>query len=416
MNKYLLLRNNKQSGPYTVPEIIARGIKAYDLVWLEGKSAAWRYPSEIEELKAYAPEVEEQPFDRFYKRPQPVKITAETSAKAEEHSRFEPKAIEKTFTAVTEPEVNAKKVYINFPGTAATEESGTASIDTIKEVSAPIINIEFKKQTVPLYPERTNNSSFPEDLSSSANFSHAQHHSPSMKKSDKKLFYAAIAACLFLAVFAGILLVSYYKQRESVRNLNAIVQQLEARQKSQDQQSPATPVTNNIPQEHVTDPPLSVTASDPENPSFYQSKEFKHEVVKHPTAAAKKEFNSKDESGVVFHETKPGEITEAPKKDIVAEIATTPVNLFRLVNVKPNEYKTGLLGGISNLKLEITNNSLQELQRVAIEIKYLGPEKKVVKTQTVYFENVAPGSQSTIDVPRSNRGVTIQYAITDIKS
>ena len=72
MNKYLLLRDNKQSGPYTVPEIIEKGIKAYDLVWLDGKSVAWRYPSEIEELKAYAPAVEEQPFDRFYKRPEPV--------------------------------------------------------------------------------------------------------------------------------------------------------------------------------------------------------------------------------------------------------------------------------------------------------------------------------------------------------
>ncbi len=40
MNKYLLLRDNKQSGPYTVAEIIEKGIKPYDLVWLEGKSAA----------------------------------------------------------------------------------------------------------------------------------------------------------------------------------------------------------------------------------------------------------------------------------------------------------------------------------------------------------------------------------------
>src|SRR5688572_33010190 len=75
MNKYLLLRDNKQSGPYTVPEIIEMGIKPYDLVWLEGKSAAWRYPSEVEELKAYAPTVEEQPFDRFYKKPDAKKAS-----------------------------------------------------------------------------------------------------------------------------------------------------------------------------------------------------------------------------------------------------------------------------------------------------------------------------------------------------
>jgi len=69
MDMYLLLRNNKQSGPYSVDDLKSMGLKAYDLVWLEGKSAAWRYPCEIEELSAFAPPVEEQPFDRFYKKP-----------------------------------------------------------------------------------------------------------------------------------------------------------------------------------------------------------------------------------------------------------------------------------------------------------------------------------------------------------
>src|SRR5690349_21973507 len=68
MSQYLLLRDNKQSGPHTFEELTAKGLKAYDLIWIEGKSAAWRYPSEIQELKPFAPVVEEQPYDRFYKR------------------------------------------------------------------------------------------------------------------------------------------------------------------------------------------------------------------------------------------------------------------------------------------------------------------------------------------------------------
>ncbi len=55
------------------------------------------------------------------------------------------------------------------------------------------------------------------------------------------------------------------------------------------------------------------------------------------------------------------------------------------------------------------------ITKYATEIKYLGPEKKVVRTQTVFFENVQPGSQSTIDVPKSNRGVTIDYIIHQYK-
>jgi len=68
MANYLLLRNNKESGPYSLDGLMQLGLKPYDLVWIQGKSAAWRYPSEVEELKPFAPIVEEQPFDRFYKK------------------------------------------------------------------------------------------------------------------------------------------------------------------------------------------------------------------------------------------------------------------------------------------------------------------------------------------------------------
>ena len=69
MATYLLLRNNKKSGPYSLEGLIQLGLKPYDLVWVEGRSAAWRYPSEVDDLKFYAPVVEEQPYDRFYKKP-----------------------------------------------------------------------------------------------------------------------------------------------------------------------------------------------------------------------------------------------------------------------------------------------------------------------------------------------------------
>src|SRR5882672_9717455 len=69
MSSYRLLRSNKETGPYSQEQMIAMGFKPYDLIWVEGKSAGWRYPSEIPELKDYAPVVEEQPYDRFYKKP-----------------------------------------------------------------------------------------------------------------------------------------------------------------------------------------------------------------------------------------------------------------------------------------------------------------------------------------------------------
>ncbi|MEX6686888.1 hypothetical protein QTN47_05250 [Danxiaibacter flavus] len=66
---YLLLRNNKESGPFTAEQLAKMGLKPYDLIWEEGRTAAWLYPSEIPALKEFAPVIEEQPFDRFYKKP-----------------------------------------------------------------------------------------------------------------------------------------------------------------------------------------------------------------------------------------------------------------------------------------------------------------------------------------------------------
>lgn len=59
MKEYLLLRNNKQSGPYSAEDLRSMGLRALDLVWVEKKSSCWRYPSEIRELAPFAPPAEE---------------------------------------------------------------------------------------------------------------------------------------------------------------------------------------------------------------------------------------------------------------------------------------------------------------------------------------------------------------------
>ena len=53
---YLLLRNNRQTGPHSLDELLQLNLKPFDLVWVEGRSAAWRYPGEIDSLKPYVSE------------------------------------------------------------------------------------------------------------------------------------------------------------------------------------------------------------------------------------------------------------------------------------------------------------------------------------------------------------------------
>ncbi len=70
MSSYLLLRNNKESGPFTIEEIKGMSLKTYDLLWVVGKSAAWRYPGEITELKSFAPPLPEQIINSNLKKPE----------------------------------------------------------------------------------------------------------------------------------------------------------------------------------------------------------------------------------------------------------------------------------------------------------------------------------------------------------
>lgn len=50
---YRILRDNKEKGPLTLEELLQLSLKPFDLIWVEGRSAGWRYPSEIESLKPY---------------------------------------------------------------------------------------------------------------------------------------------------------------------------------------------------------------------------------------------------------------------------------------------------------------------------------------------------------------------------
>lgn len=76
MQQYRLLRNNKESGPYTWKELAHLPLKPYDLVWVDGKSAAWRYPSELPEFKEVAPKVEEDFYEAFHRKPAEKKEVA----------------------------------------------------------------------------------------------------------------------------------------------------------------------------------------------------------------------------------------------------------------------------------------------------------------------------------------------------
>ncbi|MGZ8538935.1 MAG: hypothetical protein ACXWV9_11760 [Flavisolibacter sp.] len=45
---YLILRNNRQTGPYTIGELLQQQLRLTDMIWIEGTSTAWAYLSEMQ--------------------------------------------------------------------------------------------------------------------------------------------------------------------------------------------------------------------------------------------------------------------------------------------------------------------------------------------------------------------------------
>ncbi|HVK96177.1 MAG TPA: hypothetical protein VM368_00095 [Flavisolibacter sp.] len=102
---YLLLRDNQQTGPYSLDELIQLKLKDSDLIWIEGSSAGWYYPKEIDALRP------------FVAAPVSIKNTKENIGKKEKEipaqsniETVKTQAVPFNSTATT-----GKKVFVSLP-------------------------------------------------------------------------------------------------------------------------------------------------------------------------------------------------------------------------------------------------------------------------------------------------------------
>lgn len=490
MNKYLLLRDNKQSGPYTTDELIAKGIKPYDLVWIEGKSAAWRYPSEVDELQLFAPAVEEQPYDRFFSktdrrhaaasdesdsptvgvgRSSAVSVGIPSDSTDARNNRSSdnrsvsngagntrshgPRAVpNRSGQTTSAPASHA--VYVKFPVTAVAnnelsgatllQSEGAPTSDTTDASKQNIIQEAIPPQSTKTPSSQTDatmRNTVPQELAppEEGNFAPQQPTeefafiptAPVSRKgrfSEMRLSRVAIIAGFAMLMFISFLIINYRSERHRIDALHATMQQLEAQEEEPVGNDAALPPVSPAP-----DPDADVSHTEatlpadarPERPQAARvstgslSSTPGHPARVNKTTAATTNTSKNADGG----STKTDVSASGPSAGVpTAQPASAPAsrpggeNLYELVEITANEYKTGVLGGISDLRLELSNHSQRELHRVFVELRYLGPEKKVVRTRTVYFENVAPGGRSVVEVPKSNRGVTVDYLVTNIKS
>jgi hypothetical protein len=107
--------------------------------------------------------------------------------------------------------------------------------------------------------------------------------------------------------------------------------------------------------------------------------------------------------------------SETPAKR--QELSTSKAgSLGDLVVVETNEYKKVAFGGIRDLQLTVKNDSKYLLDNVIVELQYLKPSEQPLKTENITFKSIEPNSTATIKIPDTNRGIKVSYRIINIKS
>jgi len=448
MDTYLLLRSNKQSGPYTFQQLVNFGLKPYDLVWVEGKSAAWRYPSEVDGLKAYAPSTEEQPFDRFYKKSEEKSIKT-PSEKPEEkpQEKVMARPVEKQEAPVEKQEeivappadarvAASKKVFVSMPvnttakkqvqnftatstnpvfepkpmikeETIEPKKVETKPIPITEETYEPIIKEKKVIKEEPVLSEKYSESL--DDIKKR----YTETYLTRKKRSGWTSTHTSIAQVFGGAIFFCFLVVVVYKNfsgDESTQLSRTTVIQPDKRSvnKTSDQTPANTAAT------------LPVTTKETTKPKEKKQQPEKNEINPPDESLAtipvlqknEEAVNASDYSEVANTSEKK---IETPKTEEVKP-KVRPVNIHKLVNVSANNYKQRAFGGVMNLELTVNNDSKFDIERVIVELQYLKPSEQPIKTEKVVFNSVGAGDSKTLKIPDYLRGVKISYRVLDIAS
>jgi hypothetical protein len=441
MNTYLLLRSNKQSGPYSLQQLVSLGLKPYDLVWLEGKSAAWRYPSEVEGLKDYAPATEQQPYDRFYKKPeekpQENKINKPAQPQQETYSLpkeeiyvlpVENKTVttsKKVFVAMPEnhvPKKQSQPVYAKAP---AFVEEKPAVIEEKKVESKPLYTehetlpkepvLPKQKEIINAYPvslkeEPTLNEKYSESLDDIKK-RYTETYLSRKKKSKWTSTHTSVLQVFGGAIVFCLIVVLVYKNFAGEDKPQSRTTMIQPDKRSINTVAPSN--TSNLAPPFI---PEAKTSSANKKQAKKEDKNIPAESLvtnssqqKIDEAIRENEIAAVEKKAVMLPKT-------AEEKPLETKPKTRPVNINKLVNVRANNYKQRAFGGVMNLELTVNNDSKFELDKVIVELQYLKPSEQPIKTETIVFSSIEANGSKTLKIPDYLRGIKVSYRVMDIES
>lgn len=381
MTTFILLRKNKEYGPFSLEDLRKKGIFHNDLVWVEGQSVCWLRPEEIKELKGIA--VDEP---QVQAGSTPDGLIGEVNIAKDKFTAN----IEETYNEIQGsylhemPHANGG-LQNAFSANYLIAERNTAGVQI---PASPVLkpNQEpHKRDLLSLFPV-------------------------SVKVA------ASVVALILIGMVAGILI---------GRNSNKKSSLAENDQKSTAVSSPVSEIkaSGKEPIEEVTNPEKehgetkSITASsyvsETDLPGKNEPVAVKRDAQGKTTVKQKEssgESIPKNTSVISSSDERP-----ASNRNTEQEQATAlPDKILSDVSVVTNDYLVGSFGGIKNLELTVKNDSKYNLEKITVELQYLKPLDELLRTVHIEFSAIPPFSSKTLPVSKTNRGVKVKCRVVKV--
>ena len=416
---YLLLRNNSQTGPFNLDELLQFDLKPFDLIWIEGKSAGWYYPQEIEALRPHLP------FLR--------KAETQTAPTQNGFVKTEPSA--------------PRKIFVSMPSSAAAKE------EPIRQQTQPRPAIKFEEKpssfassTQPEPEVRTNYAKSIEEVETDyTNWAY-------QKKANKKPIFSKTGLVVLCLLGAGLFAVGKYANRPKTEDAPAPQQtalvttpgltnaeeQSEAKPASQkttvlggstkkekakksfaetkDAASVFLRSPKNTPADVVTKSPVKEEGANQSAPAA--KAETPAEEKSEPTAASEAPKEKKtlgDKIRDIFkrksddkkEEAKPTEEENGRRQSTRRESGSSLAQLVKVSFDVPNSWMMGIKGA----KATLSNRSSETLVKAVIEVRYYNDDNELLDKKNIAFSNVKSKQSQTVPVPEHNTATRLEYSV-----
>jgi len=396
---YRILRNNKERGPFSLEELLELQLKPFDLIWVEGKSAGWRYPSEIDSLKPHLdPSIEIQ--------------EAQVSLNPQKITPIHPASQNTRSTAGASP--------VGIPATLPLNEDDSTEEELTNEKlerkAAEIyqkVQAYSQQQAQKQQETQTKYARSLEDLKQDyADWLH--------KKKHKKNFSfvtlsktSVIAGTICTILIAGTLV--FLKNDKKPEDTGLKPGQKYISNKSFE--SSESPKSNS---ENIVIPPQPGKTDNPvinkNEPSQTLSVDAFIDSVRRAMAKGQRTKPSRKNANTN---------TDAVAETVVNTIPSLPdpepappkkeVPTAQQVNMNASYQQDAHRKNISSLEVTIQNNSAGILKTVSVDIFYYKKGDRLFDKETLYFNNIQPGSSMTLSRPGNRKATTARFQLGQVQ-